>query len=363
MRLQPDSEHPHGLPDRDFDALFTTSTPVVFAFHGYPTLIHRLTYRRTNHANFHVRGYKEEGTTTTPFDMVMLNDLDRFRLVMDVIDRVPSLGTRAATLRQRMSDARLAARAHTREYGEDAPEIAGWTWPERAVSVRVLTVNAGSSSVKVRLLADDDGWCNAISNCAAGTSTASTWGLAPRLDRGLAGVAPGRTLRSPRGARRRRVHRTGAARRGACAVASRHSPTWRRCTSRSRSPRSTPSRPCCPGYPRRRASTRRSTRAFPRRRRPIPSHGRGARSGTSGATASTACRTRTRRDGRRAHRTTVARNTDRHVPPRRRRLACCCMQRSQRRHHDGVHAARRAGDGHARRLARSRPGPVVEQRG
>ena len=131
MRLEPDTEHPHGLSDRDFDALFTTSTPVVFAFHGYPTLIHRLTYRRTNHANFHVRGYKEEGTTTTPFDMVMLNDLDRFRLVMDVIDRVPALGTRAATLRQQMSDARLTARAYTREHGEDAPEIAGWTWPER----------------------------------------------------------------------------------------------------------------------------------------------------------------------------------------------------------------------------------------
>ena len=91
MRLQPESEHPHGLSDRDFDALFTTDKPIVFAYHGYPWLIHRLTYRRTNHANLHVRGYKEEGTTTTPFDMVMLNDLDRFHLVMDVIDRVPGL--------------------------------------------------------------------------------------------------------------------------------------------------------------------------------------------------------------------------------------------------------------------------------
>jgi xylulose-5-phosphate/fructose-6-phosphate phosphoketolase len=128
MRLQPDTEHPHGLPDRDFDALFTTDKPVVFAFHGYPWLIHRLTYRRTNHANLHVRGYKEEGTTTTPFDMVMLNDLDRFHLVMDVIDRVPSLGGAAASLRQRMSDARLSARRHTREHGEDDPAIADWTW-------------------------------------------------------------------------------------------------------------------------------------------------------------------------------------------------------------------------------------------
>jgi xylulose-5-phosphate/fructose-6-phosphate phosphoketolase len=129
MRLEPASEHPHGLSDLDFDALFTSDKPVIFAFHGYPWLIHRLTYRRANHSNLHVRGYKEEGTTTTPFDMVMLNDLDRFHLVMDVIDRVPSLGTRAATLRQRMSDARLAARAYTREHGEDDPAITSWTWP------------------------------------------------------------------------------------------------------------------------------------------------------------------------------------------------------------------------------------------
>jgi xylulose-5-phosphate/fructose-6-phosphate phosphoketolase len=129
MRLEPDTEHPHGLSDRDFDTLFTPDKPVIFAFHGYPSLIHRLTYRRTNHDNIHVRGYKEEGTTTTPFDMVMLNDLDRFHLVMDIIDRVPSLGSRAATLRQHMTDARLAARAYTREHGEDDPAIANWTWP------------------------------------------------------------------------------------------------------------------------------------------------------------------------------------------------------------------------------------------
>jgi xylulose-5-phosphate/fructose-6-phosphate phosphoketolase len=129
MRLEPDTEHPHGLSDRDFDSLFTVDKPVIFAFHGYPSLVHRLTYRRTNHHNIHVRGYKEEGTTTTPFDMVMLNDLDRFHLVMDVVDRVPSLGSRAALLRQEMSDARLAARAYTREHGEDDPAISGWTWP------------------------------------------------------------------------------------------------------------------------------------------------------------------------------------------------------------------------------------------
>ena len=129
MRLQPESEHPHGLSDNEFDALFTTDRPIVFAYHGYPSLIHRLTYRRTNHRNLHVRGYKEEGTTTTPFDMVMLNDLDRFQLVMDVIDRVPGLSESCGRLRQEMSDRRLRARAYTREHGEDEPEIRDWVWP------------------------------------------------------------------------------------------------------------------------------------------------------------------------------------------------------------------------------------------
>ena len=128
MRLQPDSEHPHGLSDHEFDSLFTTDKPVIFAYHGYPWLIHRLTYRRANHAQMHVRGFKERGTTTTPFDMVMLNDLDRFHLVIDVIDRVEGLANRAAVLRQRMLDTRLAARRYTREHGEDEPDISGWTW-------------------------------------------------------------------------------------------------------------------------------------------------------------------------------------------------------------------------------------------
>jgi xylulose-5-phosphate/fructose-6-phosphate phosphoketolase len=132
MRLQPELEHPHGLPDHEFDSLFTSSRPVVFAYHGYPWLIHRLTYRRTNHANLHVRGYKEEGTTTTPFDMVMLNDLDRYHLVIDVIDRVPGLVDRAGHLRQEMEDARLQARAYAREHGEDAPEVSEWRWPPEA---------------------------------------------------------------------------------------------------------------------------------------------------------------------------------------------------------------------------------------
>jgi xylulose-5-phosphate/fructose-6-phosphate phosphoketolase len=129
MRLQPDTEHPHGMSDHEFDSLFTQTRPVVFAYHGYPWLIHRLTYRRKNHANLHVRGYKEEGTTTTPFDMVMLNDLDRFHLVIDVIDRVPGLADRAAHLRQQMVERRLAARAYTREHGDDDPSIRDWVWP------------------------------------------------------------------------------------------------------------------------------------------------------------------------------------------------------------------------------------------
>ena len=129
MRLQPPSEHPHGMSDAEFDTLFTTNRPVIFAYHGYPWLIHRLTYRRTNHDNIHVRGYKEEGTTTTPFDMVMLNDLDRFHLVVDVIDRVPGLGSRAAHIRQRMEDERLRHRQYTRDHGQDSPDILNWVWP------------------------------------------------------------------------------------------------------------------------------------------------------------------------------------------------------------------------------------------
>jgi xylulose-5-phosphate/fructose-6-phosphate phosphoketolase len=129
MRLQPPSGHPHGLPDAEYEALFPVGTPVVFAFHGYPWLVHRLAYRRAGHGDLHVRGYREEGTTTTPFDMVMLNDLDRFHLVMDVIDRVAGLGGRAAGVRQRMVDERLRHRAYTREFGEDPVEVREWVWP------------------------------------------------------------------------------------------------------------------------------------------------------------------------------------------------------------------------------------------
>ena len=129
MTLQPDEEHPHGLSDREFDTLFTTDRPIIFAYHGYPWLIHRLTYRRTNHANLHVRGYKEEGTTTTPFDMAVLNDIDRFHLVGDVIDRVPRLGHLAAYTRQLVRDRLIDHHRYISEYGEDMPEIRGWKWP------------------------------------------------------------------------------------------------------------------------------------------------------------------------------------------------------------------------------------------
>jgi xylulose-5-phosphate/fructose-6-phosphate phosphoketolase len=129
MRLQSESEHPHGLSDPDFDAIFTADRPVIFAYHGYASLIHQLTYRRTNHRNIHVRGYKEEGTTTTPFDMVVMNDMDRFHLVLDVIARVPGLGQRAARVNQHMLDKRAEHRSYTRETGDDLPEVRDWVWP------------------------------------------------------------------------------------------------------------------------------------------------------------------------------------------------------------------------------------------
>jgi xylulose-5-phosphate/fructose-6-phosphate phosphoketolase len=128
MKLQPTSEHPHGLSDRDFDVLFTRDKPIFLAFHGYPWLIHRLTYRRTNHHNLHVRGYKEEGTTTTPFDMAVLNDMDRFHLVEDVIDRSPQLGSRAAYTKQAIRDRLIEHKQYINKYGDDLPEIANWKW-------------------------------------------------------------------------------------------------------------------------------------------------------------------------------------------------------------------------------------------
>ncbi|HTD76504.1 MAG TPA: phosphoketolase, partial [Chloroflexota bacterium] len=138
MRLQPSEEHPHGLSDRDFDSLFTRDRPVVFAYHGYPWLIHRLTYRRTNHSNLHVRGYIEEGTTTTPFHMVVLNDLDRFHLAIDVVDRVPRLADVGAYAKQRLQHALIEHQAYILEHGEDPPEISNWQWPTHPASSEQL---------------------------------------------------------------------------------------------------------------------------------------------------------------------------------------------------------------------------------
>jgi xylulose-5-phosphate/fructose-6-phosphate phosphoketolase len=136
MKLQPSEEHPHGLSDRDFNALFTVDKPIIFAFHGYPWLIHRLTYRRTNHANLHVRGYKEEGTTTTPFDMVVMNDMDRFHLVEDVIHRVPSLAAQATPAREAIRDRLIRHKQYIAQYGEDMPEIRDWRWSGPAIRQR-----------------------------------------------------------------------------------------------------------------------------------------------------------------------------------------------------------------------------------
>jgi xylulose-5-phosphate/fructose-6-phosphate phosphoketolase len=128
LKLQPQTEHPHGLSDMDFDEIFTKDKPIIFAFHGYPTLIHRLTYRRTNHDNIHVRGYKEEGTITTPFDMTVLNDLDRFHLVMDTIDRLPQGGEKSINLKQHLKDKLIEHKQYINKYGQDMPEIRNWKW-------------------------------------------------------------------------------------------------------------------------------------------------------------------------------------------------------------------------------------------
>jgi xylulose-5-phosphate/fructose-6-phosphate phosphoketolase len=134
MTLQPKDQHPHGISDAEFDGIFTSDRPVIFAYHGYPYLIHRLTYSRKNHANMHVRGFMEEGTTTTPFDMVVLNRLDRFHLTMDVIEWVPGLASKAAHVTQHLRDKLIEHRAYIDEHGEDMPEIQNWSWPHRTAA-------------------------------------------------------------------------------------------------------------------------------------------------------------------------------------------------------------------------------------
>ena len=329
MRLQPESEHPHGLSDSQFDALFTIDRPVVFAYHGYPWLIHRLTYRRANHDNLHVRGYKEEGTTTTPFDMVMLNDLDRFHLVIDVIDRVPALGERAAHLRQEMEDARLRARAYTREHGEDDPEIRDWTWPSSAVS-SILVVNAGSTSLKLSIVDGDDA-------VAAGRRRLRT-----------------RTTSTP--SAHRVVH--GGARFGEPVVvddararrARRRSPSSRRCTSAGA-----------------RGDRRGATRAAGRAHVAVFDTAFHATMPEEAATYALPARWRDEWGIRRygfhglsvqwaAER--VRRRAARRLPPRRRLLGDRRARRPLGRHDDGLQPARGRADGDALR-ARSTPGSLL----
>ena len=287
MRLQPESEHPHGMSDREFDTLFTADRPVIFAYHGYPRLIHRLTYRRTNHDNLHVRGFKEEGTTTTPFDMVMLNDLDRFRLVIDVIDRVPGLAagrpgcgsgwptrgstpgpTPASTARTTRRSAAGPGRTTRPATGSAPAPVATtpatttsrrWRGRDGGVRMRVLVVNTGSSSVKLRLLSGHD---------------------AARLDR------PAGTVHSGAGGGRRArsagwpASPVWTVSGTASCTAARRSPsrswsttrsgsscsrwwTWRRCTCRRRWPGWTRSGRRCRRCRRWPASTPRSTRRMP----------------------------------------------------------------------------------------------------
>ena len=140
--MQSSKDHPHGLSDQDFDALFTTDKPIIFAYHGYPSLIHELTYRRKGHANFHVHGYREEGTTSTPFDMCVMNELDRFHLISDVIDRVPKLGPRAAYAKQTIRDKLIEHKEYIARYGDDMPEISGWTWGQEASTATVRSTEA-----------------------------------------------------------------------------------------------------------------------------------------------------------------------------------------------------------------------------
>jgi xylulose-5-phosphate/fructose-6-phosphate phosphoketolase len=142
MTLQSSKDHPHGLSDQDFDALFTTDKPVIFAYHGYPSLIHELTYSRNGHGNFHVHGYREVGTTSTPFDMCVMNELDRFHLISDVIDRVPKLGPRAAYAKQTIRDKLMEHKEYIARYGDDMPEISGWTWGQEASTATVRSTEA-----------------------------------------------------------------------------------------------------------------------------------------------------------------------------------------------------------------------------
>ena len=312
MRLEPDTEHPHGLSDHEFDALFTASRPVIFAYHGYPTLIHRLTYNRNNHANFHVRGYMEEGTTTTPFDMVMLNNLDRFHLVMDVVDRVPGLGERCAHLRQDMSDARLEARAYTREVGDDIPVVRDWTWAGAGArpAVPALPRTPRRTSRPRSCGCSSSTPARAVSSCRSSDLGMRRWLLRSFPRRGrwsttmscapLLGTAvSAKPTRSGTGSS---TEARGSCRRWwstpTCGTRSGNWSTWRRSISRSRWPRSTRCRGRSRGCRRWRASTRHSTPRCRTRRLRTRCPRIGVRDGGFGGTGSMGCRTRGSRGGR-----------------------------------------------------------------
>ena len=326
MRLQPETEHPHGLSDGEFDALFTTDRPVIFAYHGYPWLIHRLTYRRTNHANLHVRGYKEEGTTTTPFDMVMLNDLDRFHLVMDVIDRVPGLG-RAGRPRcaSRWSTSALERRAlHARARRGRRPEVprldAGRAERRRGDACGSSSSTPARAASSSRVL-DADDRSSARRDLPATRGRGRRGGARARRSQRLGAVDAvghrvvhgGDRLHASRSssttqvvARLRGADRPRAA--PPAEVAGR---------ARRRSRRSLPGRAggrlLRHRVPRRHAGGRGDLRAAARVAR---------RAGTSAASASTASRTPTRRAGRPSSLGRAGRGAaDRDLPPRRRRLA------------------------------------------
>ena len=357
MRLEPDTEHPHGLPDPEFDALFTTDRPVIFAYHGYPWLIHRLTYRRRNHANLHVRGYKEEGTTTTPFDMLMLNDMDRFHLVMDVIDRVPSLGSRASALRQQMVDERLRHRAYTREVGDDPPDVRDWIWtearrptspdaPERARPRRQRRLEQPQAQrPRRRAPARREEFPAPAASVDPEQIAAAVWTIWARstpsdIASFTAGTDSSQAVKVDAGGHRRPV---GAGRPGAAASgqvagsAGGGQPPAAGLSARSRA--LTP-----PFTPRFRAA-----------RPPTRSRGPGASGGGCAASASTACRTPTRRvappscsDGRR----TELRIVTCHLGAG---ASLAAVQgRALRRYDDGLHPARGAGDGDPFGIGRSR---------
>ena len=320
-----------GLPDREFDALFTTDRPVIFAFHGYPWLVHRLTYRRRNHAHLHVRGYKENGTTTTPFDMVMLNDLDRYHLVIDVIDRVPGSASRAAVLRQEMVDARLRARAWT-------PASTARTIPEvvrldlAPAELRVLTVNAGSPSLKLSLV-----------------RTAPSVAAFADLDAAAADDPPDAVVHRvvhggrPRGAGRRRRRRPRRARRA-------HRPGAAAPAARAAGDR-----------PHRGRLARRAAGRLLRHR--VPRHDPARRHDLRPAPTPTRPRRTRLRLPRPVPRLGAPRRAAELAPGARRVLVahlgggaslCARPRRPQRRHHDGLHAARRSGHGDPLRRARPR---------